>query len=74
MIRRLTSHFESYKKNYLSQRALVKLIEKPRWWLLYSSQQNRVRYTELISQLKIQQSINRQFEIFDLLDFEVNFI
>ncbi|KAJ0102584.1 hypothetical protein Patl1_05398 [Pistacia atlantica] len=63
MIRRLTSHFESHKKDYLSQRALVKLIEKRQWLLLYSSQQNRVCHTELISQLNIQQSINLSFEI-----------
>ncbi|KAJ0095402.1 hypothetical protein Patl1_15682 [Pistacia atlantica] len=38
--RRFTLHFELHRKYYLSQRGLVKLMEKCQWLLLYLSKQN----------------------------------
>nr|YP_010686328.1 ribosomal protein S15 [Cyclamen graecum]WBR35235.1 ribosomal protein S15 [Cyclamen graecum] len=50
-IRRLTSHFELHKKDYLSQRGLRKILGKRQRLLAYLSKKNRVRYKELIGQL-----------------------
>nr|YP_010882982.1 ribosomal protein S15 [Androsace axillaris]YP_010883068.1 ribosomal protein S15 [Androsace henryi]WIF27566.1 ribosomal protein S15 [Androsace axillaris]WIF27652.1 ribosomal protein S15 [Androsace henryi] len=54
-IRRLTSHLELHKKDYLSQRGLRKILGKRRRLLAYLSKKNRVRYKELIGQLNIRE-------------------
>nr|YP_009872752.1 ribosomal protein S15 [Ctenolophon englerianus]QKT26992.1 ribosomal protein S15 [Ctenolophon englerianus] len=54
-IRRLTSHFELHKKDYLSQRGLRKILGKRQRQLSYLAKKNRVRYKELISQLAIRE-------------------
>nr|YP_010695505.1 ribosomal protein S15 [Paraligusticum discolor]QWQ53171.1 ribosomal protein S15 [Aegopodium podagraria]WCF67769.1 ribosomal protein S15 [Paraligusticum discolor] len=57
-IRRLTSHLELHKKDYLSQRGLRKILGKRQRLLAYLSKKNRVRYKELISQLEIRETKN----------------
>nr|YP_010697331.1 ribosomal protein S15 [Trachydium subnudum]WCF70194.1 ribosomal protein S15 [Trachydium subnudum] len=57
-IRRLTSHLELHKKDYLSQRGLRKIIGKRQRLLAYLSKKNRVRYKELIGQLEIRETKN----------------
>nr|YP_010304465.1 ribosomal protein S15 [Monoon laui]ULM62383.1 ribosomal protein S15 [Monoon laui] len=52
-IRRLTSHLELHRRDYLSQRGLRKILGKRQRLLAYLSKKNRVRYKELISQLDI---------------------
>nr|YP_010558886.1 ribosomal protein S15 [Euphorbia scheffleri]YP_010559461.1 ribosomal protein S15 [Euphorbia enterophora]UED22131.1 ribosomal protein S15 [Euphorbia tirucalli]UNS16475.1 ribosomal protein S15 [Euphorbia crotonoides]UED20243.1 ribosomal protein S15 [Euphorbia scheffleri]UED20900.1 ribosomal protein S15 [Euphorbia enterophora] len=52
-IRRLTSHLELHRKDYLSQRGLRKILGKRQRLLSYLEKKNRVRYKELISQLDI---------------------
>nr|QJD22438.1 ribosomal protein S15 [Euphorbia smithii] len=52
-IRRLTSHLELHRKDYLSQRGLRKILGKRQRLLAYLEKKNRVRYKELISQLDI---------------------
>nr|YP_010323896.1 ribosomal protein S15 [Miliusa glochidioides]YP_010352362.1 ribosomal protein S15 [Polyalthia suberosa]UKP90046.1 ribosomal protein S15 [Miliusa glochidioides]UOL50482.1 ribosomal protein S15 [Polyalthia suberosa] len=54
-IRRLTSHLELHRKDYLSQRGLRKILGKRQRLLAYLSKKNRVRYKELISQLDIRE-------------------
>nr|YP_010398506.1 ribosomal protein S15 [Gentiana purdomii]UQK94894.1 ribosomal protein S15 [Gentiana purdomii] len=54
-IRRLTSHLELHKKDFLSQRGLRKILGKRQRLLAYLSQKNRVRYKELIGQLSIRE-------------------
>nr|YP_010422683.1 ribosomal protein S15 [Uncaria sessilifructus]USG59183.1 ribosomal protein S15 [Uncaria sessilifructus]UZS90551.1 ribosomal protein S15 [Uncaria sessilifructus] len=58
-IRRLTSHFESHKKDYLSQRGLRKILGKRQRLLAYLAKKNRVRYKELIGQLNIRETKTR---------------
>nr|YP_009757363.1 ribosomal protein S15 [Capparis spinosa var. herbacea]QIM59179.1 ribosomal protein S15 [Capparis spinosa var. herbacea]QOI12961.1 ribosomal protein S15 [Capparis spinosa] len=58
-IRRLTSHLELHRKDYLSQRGLRKILGKRQRLLTYLSKKNRVRYKELINQLDIRESKNR---------------
>nr|QFK69511.1 ribosomal protein S15 [Ixonanthes chinensis] len=60
-IRRLTSHFELHRKDYLSQRGLRKILGKRQQLLSYLAKKNRVRYKELISQLDIRESKTRSF-------------
>nr|YP_009752797.1 ribosomal protein S15 [Cyclantheropsis parviflora]QIT05447.1 ribosomal protein S15 [Cyclantheropsis parviflora] len=55
-IRRLTSHFELHKKDYLSQRGLRKILGKRQRLLSYLSKKNIMRYKELINQLEIRES------------------
>nr|YP_009975752.1 ribosomal protein S15 [Balanops pedicellata]QNK05170.1 ribosomal protein S15 [Balanops pedicellata] len=55
-IRRLTSHLELHRKDYLSQRGLRKILGKRQRLLSYLAKKNRVRYKELISQLDIRES------------------
>ncbi|KAL4010194.1 hypothetical protein IC575_030468 [Cucumis melo] len=50
-IRRLTSHLELHKKDYLSQRGLRKILGKRQRLLSYLSKKNKMRYKELINQL-----------------------
>nr|YP_010729447.1 ribosomal protein S15 [Tussilago farfara]QUB07896.1 ribosomal protein S15 [Tussilago farfara]WED20228.1 ribosomal protein S15 [Tussilago farfara] len=54
-IRRLTSHLELHKKDYLSQRGLRKILGKRQRLLAYLSKKNRSRYKELIGQLDIRE-------------------
>nr|YP_010016279.1 ribosomal protein S15 [Heteromorpha arborescens]QOI73608.1 ribosomal protein S15 [Heteromorpha arborescens] len=58
-IRRLTSHLELHKKDYLSQRGLRKILGKRQRLLAYLSKKNRVRYKELIGRLEIRETKNR---------------
>ena len=58
-IRRLTSHFELHRKDYLSQRGLKKILGKRQRLLAYLAKKNRVRYKELISQLDIRETKTR---------------
>nr|YP_010696197.1 ribosomal protein S15 [Pleurospermum foetens]YP_010961594.1 ribosomal protein S15 [Sinolimprichtia alpina]UKB87436.1 ribosomal protein S15 [Pterocyclus angelicoides]UKB87521.1 ribosomal protein S15 [Pterocyclus angelicoides]WCF68889.1 ribosomal protein S15 [Pleurospermum foetens]WNH40040.1 ribosomal protein S15 [Sinolimprichtia alpina]WNH40395.1 ribosomal protein S15 [Sinolimprichtia alpina] len=57
-IRRLTSHLELHKKDYLSQRGLRKILGKRQRLLAYLSKKNRVRYKELIGRLEIREPKN----------------
>nr|YP_009563632.1 30S ribosomal protein S15 [Rehderodendron macrocarpum]QAV59241.1 30S ribosomal protein S15 [Rehderodendron macrocarpum] len=54
-IRRLTSHLELHKKDYLSQRGLRKILGKRQRLLAYLSKKDIVRYKELIGQLNIRE-------------------
>nr|YP_010898377.1 ribosomal protein S15 [Micranthes octopetala]WHL46831.1 ribosomal protein S15 [Micranthes octopetala] len=54
-IRRLTSHLEFHRKDYLSQRGLRKILGKRQRLLAYLSKKNRVRYKELIGRLNIRE-------------------
>nr|QUI76252.1 ribosomal protein S15 [Polyalthiopsis verrucipes] len=54
-IRKLTSHLELHRRDYLSQRGLRKILGKRQRLLAYLSKKNRVRYKELISQLDIRE-------------------
>nr|YP_009163075.1 ribosomal protein S15 [Sinopodophyllum hexandrum]YP_009490923.1 ribosomal protein S15 [Diphylleia grayi]YP_009491006.1 ribosomal protein S15 [Dysosma aurantiocaulis]YP_009491170.1 ribosomal protein S15 [Dysosma tsayuensis]YP_009491253.1 ribosomal protein S15 [Dysosma pleiantha]YP_009491419.1 ribosomal protein S15 [Diphylleia sinensis]YP_009491502.1 ribosomal protein S15 [Diphylleia cymosa]QBZ77867.1 ribosomal protein S15 [Podophyllum peltatum]AKT94099.1 ribosomal protein S15 [Sinopodophy len=58
-IRKLTSHLELHRKDYLSQRGLRKILGKRQRLLAYLSKKNRVRYKELISQLDIREPKTR---------------
>nr|YP_004935610.1 ribosomal protein S15 [Eleutherococcus senticosus]AEO92676.1 ribosomal protein S15 [Eleutherococcus senticosus]ARJ61733.1 ribosomal protein S15 [Eleutherococcus senticosus]WOL37867.1 ribosomal protein S15 [Eleutherococcus senticosus]WOL37952.1 ribosomal protein S15 [Eleutherococcus senticosus]WOL38036.1 ribosomal protein S15 [Eleutherococcus senticosus] len=58
-IRRLTSHLELHKKDYLSQRGLRKILGKRQRLLAYLSKKNRVRYKELIGRLDIRETKTR---------------
>ncbi len=58
-IRRLTSHLELHRKDYLSQRGLRKILGKRQRLLSYLSKKNKVRYEELISRLDIRESKTR---------------
>nr|ANO45093.1 ribosomal protein S15 [Wurmbea pygmaea] len=58
-IRRLTSHLELHKKDFLSQRGLRKILGKRQRLLAYLSKKNRVRYKKLISQLDIREPKTR---------------
>nr|YP_009338313.1 ribosomal protein S15 [Pleurospermum camtschaticum]ANK36408.1 ribosomal protein S15 [Pleurospermum camtschaticum]WCF68804.1 ribosomal protein S15 [Pleurospermum camtschaticum] len=57
-IRRLTSHLELHKNDYLSQRGLRKILGKRQRLLAYLSKKNRVRYKELIGRLEIRETKN----------------
>nr|YP_010479094.1 ribosomal protein S15 [Dioscorea hispida]UVJ66869.1 ribosomal protein S15 [Dioscorea hispida]WCZ70665.1 ribosomal protein S15 [Dioscorea hispida] len=54
-IRRLTSHLELHKKDFLSQRGLRKILGKRQRLLTYLSKKNGVRYKKLIGQLDIRE-------------------
>lgn len=58
-IRRLTSHLELHRKDYLSQRGLRKILGKRQRLLAYLSKKNKVRYKELISKLNIREPKTR---------------
>nr|YP_009696726.1 ribosomal protein S15 [Hydrangea caerulea]YP_010984067.1 ribosomal protein S15 [Hydrangea bifida]QEJ83622.1 ribosomal protein S15 [Hydrangea caerulea]WOK77245.1 ribosomal protein S15 [Hydrangea caerulea]WOK77421.1 ribosomal protein S15 [Hydrangea bifida] len=58
-IKRLTSHLELHKKDYLSQRGLRKILGKRQRLLTYLSKKNRVGYKELISKLGIRETKTR---------------
>nr|YP_009972281.1 ribosomal protein S15 [Tripterospermum membranaceum]YP_010431088.1 ribosomal protein S15 [Tripterospermum japonicum]QNH70776.1 ribosomal protein S15 [Tripterospermum membranaceum]USS60842.1 ribosomal protein S15 [Tripterospermum japonicum] len=55
-IRRLTSHLELHKKDFLSQRGLRKILGKRQRLLAYLSKKNRAHYKELIGQLNIRET------------------
>nr|YP_010159026.1 ribosomal protein S15 [Austrosteenisia blackii]QRG31306.1 ribosomal protein S15 [Austrosteenisia blackii] len=55
-IRRLTSHFEVHRKDYLSQRGLRKILGKRQRLLSYLSKKNEIRYKKLINQFDIRES------------------
>nr|QNK04153.1 ribosomal protein S15 [Adenophora triphylla] len=53
-IHRLTSHLQLHKKDYLSERGMLQILEKRRRLLAYLSKKTRVHYKEvkkLIDQL-----------------------
>ncbi|KAL5697205.1 40s ribosomal protein S15 [Ranunculus cassubicifolius] len=54
-IRRLTSHLELHRKDFLSQRGLRKILGKRQRLLAYLSKKNKVRYKQLISNLSIRE-------------------
>nr|YP_009374983.1 ribosomal protein S15 [Exostigma notobellidiastrum]ARH05039.1 ribosomal protein S15 [Exostigma notobellidiastrum] len=58
-IRRLTSHLELHKKDYLSQRGLRKILGKRQRLLAYLSKKKGARYKELIGQLNIRERKTR---------------
>nr|AJE73292.1 ribosomal protein S15 [Bidens aristosa] len=58
-IRKLTSHLELHKKDYLSQRGLRKILGKRQRLLAYLSKKNRARYKELIGRLDIRERKTR---------------
>nr|WKK48715.1 ribosomal protein S15 [Rotala rotundifolia] len=58
-IRRLTSHLELHRKDYLSQRGLRKILGKRQRLLSYLSNKNKLRYKELITRLDIRESKTR---------------
>nr|YP_009724755.1 ribosomal protein S15 [Disporum sessile]YP_010328405.1 ribosomal protein S15 [Disporum viridescens]YP_010424430.1 ribosomal protein S15 [Disporum bodinieri]YP_010446411.1 ribosomal protein S15 [Disporum megalanthum]YP_010446492.1 ribosomal protein S15 [Disporum uniflorum]YP_010446828.1 ribosomal protein S15 [Disporum cantoniense]QGQ61797.1 ribosomal protein S15 [Disporum sessile]QVV24523.1 ribosomal protein S15 [Disporum cantoniense]UJH20749.1 ribosomal protein S15 [Disporum viridescens] len=58
-IRRLTSHLELHKKDFLSQRGLRRILGKRQRLLAYLSKKNRVRYKKLISKLNIREPKTR---------------
>ncbi|YP_003434032.1 ribosomal protein S15 (chloroplast) [Typha latifolia] len=58
-IRRLTSHLQLHKKDFLSQRGLRKILGKRQRLLAYLSKKNRVRYKKLIGQLDIREPKTR---------------
>lgn len=55
-IRRLTSHLELHRKDYLSQRGLRKILGKRQRLLSYLSKKNVIRYKKLINQFNIRES------------------
>lgn len=73
-IRRLTSHLELHRKDYLSQRGLRKILRKHQQLQSYLAKKNRVRYKELIGHLGIREkkviNLKSPFELFDLVDLE----
>ena len=58
-IRKLSSHLELHRKDYLSQKGLRKILGKRQRMLSYLSKKNRIRYKELINQLDIRESKTR---------------
>nr|QWE50277.1 ribosomal protein S15 [Biophytum sensitivum] len=58
-IRKLTSHLELHRKDYLSQRGLRKILGKRQRLLSYLLKKNRVRYKELINRLAIREQKTR---------------
>nr|YP_009689478.1 30S ribosomal protein S15 [Ypsilandra yunnanensis]QEL51988.1 30S ribosomal protein S15 [Ypsilandra yunnanensis] len=58
-VRKLTSHLELHKKDFLSQRGLRIILGKRQRLLAYLSKKNKVRYKKLISQLGIREPKTR---------------
>nr|YP_010015738.1 ribosomal protein S15 [Rhipsalis baccifera]QOI72722.1 ribosomal protein S15 [Rhipsalis baccifera] len=52
-IKRLTSHLKLHKKDHSSHRGIRKILGKRQRLLAYLFKKDKVRYKELISQLKI---------------------
>nr|QUB02061.1 ribosomal protein S15 [Dichorisandra thyrsiflora] len=57
-IRRLTSHLELHKKDFLSQRGLRKILGKRQRLLTYLSNKNGMHYKKLIDELSIREPKN----------------
>nr|YP_009239401.1 ribosomal protein S15 [Dendrobium pendulum]YP_009401007.1 30S ribosomal protein S15 [Dendrobium falconeri]AMM05356.1 ribosomal protein S15 [Dendrobium pendulum]BAX88620.1 30S ribosomal protein S15 [Dendrobium falconeri]BBM30389.1 30S ribosomal protein S15 [Dendrobium falconeri]BBM30537.1 30S ribosomal protein S15 [Dendrobium falconeri]BBM31499.1 30S ribosomal protein S15 [Dendrobium falconeri] len=58
-IRRLTSHLELHKKDFLSQRGLRRILGKRQRLLTYLSKKKKVRYKKLMDQLDIREPKTR---------------
>nr|YP_010193590.1 ribosomal protein S15 [Phyllospadix iwatensis]QZQ52810.1 ribosomal protein S15 [Phyllospadix iwatensis] len=58
-IRRLTSHLELHKKDFLSQRGLRIILGKRQRLLAYLAKKNKIRYKKLIGQLNIREQKTR---------------
>nr|YP_009773859.1 ribosomal protein S15 [Liparis pingtaoi]QIZ74476.1 ribosomal protein S15 [Liparis pingtaoi] len=58
-IRRLTSHLELHKRDFLSQRGLRKILGKRQRLLTYLSKKKKVRYKKLMDQLDIREPKTR---------------
>nr|YP_009129664.1 ribosomal protein S15 [Paphiopedilum niveum]YP_009460037.1 ribosomal protein S15 [Paphiopedilum dianthum]YP_009460042.1 ribosomal protein S15 [Paphiopedilum dianthum]YP_009936641.1 ribosomal protein S15 [Paphiopedilum barbigerum]YP_009936646.1 ribosomal protein S15 [Paphiopedilum barbigerum]YP_009936720.1 ribosomal protein S15 [Paphiopedilum hirsutissimum]YP_009936726.1 ribosomal protein S15 [Paphiopedilum hirsutissimum]YP_009987949.1 ribosomal protein S15 [Paphiopedilum spicerianum]YP_0 len=58
-IRRLTSHLELHKRDFLSQRGLRIILGKRQRLLTYLSKKNKVRYKRLMDQLDIREPKTR---------------
>nr|YP_010249740.1 30S ribosomal protein S15 [Pleione maculata]YP_010386271.1 30S ribosomal protein S15 [Pleione albiflora]YP_010386530.1 30S ribosomal protein S15 [Pleione arunachalensis]YP_010386619.1 30S ribosomal protein S15 [Pleione coronaria]YP_010386708.1 30S ribosomal protein S15 [Pleione humilis]YP_010386975.1 30S ribosomal protein S15 [Pleione scopulorum]YP_010387483.1 30S ribosomal protein S15 [Pleione hookeriana]YP_010387571.1 30S ribosomal protein S15 [Pleione praecox]YP_010387660.1 30S riboso len=58
-IRRLTSHLELHKRDFLSQRGLRRILGKRQRLLTYLSKKNKVRYKKLMDQLNIREPKTR---------------
>nr|YP_010291594.1 ribosomal protein S15 [Rapatea paludosa]ULQ67601.1 ribosomal protein S15 [Rapatea paludosa] len=58
-IRRLTSHLELHKKDFLSRRGLRKILGKRQRLLSYLSKKNTVRYKKLMGELDIREPKTR---------------
>nr|YP_010602328.1 ribosomal protein S15 [Paphiopedilum haynaldianum]YP_010602333.1 ribosomal protein S15 [Paphiopedilum haynaldianum]WAN76271.1 ribosomal protein S15 [Paphiopedilum haynaldianum]WAN76276.1 ribosomal protein S15 [Paphiopedilum haynaldianum] len=58
-IRRLTSHLELHKRDFLSQRGLRIILGKRQRLLTYLSKKNQVRYKRLMDQLDIREPKTR---------------
>lgn len=54
-IRRLTSHLELHKRDFLSQRGLRIILGKRQRLLTYLSKKNKVRYKKLMDRLNIRE-------------------
>nr|YP_009107607.1 ribosomal protein S15 [Phalaenopsis hybrid cultivar]YP_358642.1 ribosomal protein S15 [Phalaenopsis aphrodite subsp. formosana]Q3BAH6.1 RecName: Full=Small ribosomal subunit protein uS15c; AltName: Full=30S ribosomal protein S15, chloroplastic [Phalaenopsis aphrodite subsp. formosana]WPR14185.1 ribosomal protein S15 [Phalaenopsis sp.]AAW82548.1 ribosomal protein S15 [Phalaenopsis aphrodite subsp. formosana]AIU44818.1 ribosomal protein S15 [Phalaenopsis hybrid cultivar] len=54
-IRRLTSHLELHKRDFLSQKGLRIILGKRQRLLTYLSKKNKVRYKKLTDQLNIRE-------------------
>nr|BBN51159.1 30S ribosomal protein S15 [Bulbophyllum disciflorum] len=58
-IRRLTSHLELHKRDFLSQRGLRKILGKRQRLLTYLSKKKKVRYKKLMDHLDIREPKTR---------------
>nr|YP_010550178.1 ribosomal protein S15 [Corallorhiza sinensis]UDY72210.1 ribosomal protein S15 [Corallorhiza sinensis] len=58
-IRRLTSHLELHKRDFLSQRGLRIILGKRQRLLTYLSKKKKVRYKKLMNQLDIREQKTR---------------
>nr|WCK11979.1 ribosomal protein S15 [Dendrobium heterocarpum] len=58
-IRRLTSHLELHKRDFLSQRGLRRILGKRQRLLTYLSKKKKLRYKKLMDQLDIREPKTR---------------
>nr|YP_009269696.1 ribosomal protein S15 [Epipactis mairei]ANT72613.1 ribosomal protein S15 [Epipactis mairei]AVM10616.1 ribosomal protein S15 [Epipactis mairei] len=58
-IRRLTSHLELHKRDFLSQRGLRRILGKRQRLLTYLSKKKKVRYKKLMNKLDIREPKTR---------------
>nr|BBC18580.1 30S ribosomal protein S15 [Dendrobium shixingense]BBC18652.1 30S ribosomal protein S15 [Dendrobium shixingense] len=58
-IRRLTSHLELHKRDFLSQRGLRRILGKRQRLLTYLSKKKKMRYKKLMDQLDIREPKTR---------------
>nr|QFQ51774.1 ribosomal protein S15 [Spiranthes sinensis] len=58
-IRKLTSHLELHKRDFLSQRGLRRILGKRQRLLTYLSKKKKVRFTKLMDQLNIKEPKTR---------------